>query len=847
MKELLLINLDGLVYGIWENEVFSIDELTTIHRLPVSPAFIAGVSIIHDRAVTLADLSVCVGHAPMKRSGAGHVLIMSDTEQFAGFVIESDISKAAILPDSVYPLPDCIKTPMIDSCVIVDSLPIPVINISALYLRVQKTAPEPLAAQLTLSGSHGDITGIETIRLFEIHGERFAASAAGIEEQIMKSGHISRLKQAPRFVRGIVFLQGRILPVIDLLQRLNMQETENRGLLLVVELGGSQFGLLIHADEGTLKKEDVAIKDLPPIAQSRWLRSSVTYAGDIVPLLDLGALMFSEQEREQEKPMAQRYAPDSGFLDLFGREEIDVVEFSLLGQRHALPKSEVNDTIGFKPYREIPNVPNIVIGVAEYKEELLPVLDLAMVFGRRSLATSDWRMLHVINGDFQALVITEIVYGEQRLFLDIQRAVPIKLPHRVVYGCYPDADAVRLVLNVEALAVHFEKALVQELLPALSAEMKQARAELVPSLLEESAVPSGVAAESEAPKEQYIPQEPAAVLQPVKAEEVIPVLEQPAVPEVIEMAQLSADIENARKEAEERARREAEEQLKKEAEEKALRKAEERQKAEAAARVAEEERARREAEENARQEAIERAHQEAAEQARSEAEAKALQEAEEQQKAEAATRAAEEERVRREAEERARQEAIERERREAEEQAAAEARKKDEAEEKARKEAAAVVQEAEDIARREREKAIRETTVPSTSFKSEEAGVAHVKTLAKPTVQWKSFVSLAIIGIVIVAVLYLLFRKPLVEVKEAKAPIETVQQKTKEPLVLTVPVGMSLETDAYSVKKGDTLWDISKRFTGNALNYPSIAGINRIEDPDLIYPEQKIEIRKKEK
>jgi nucleoid-associated protein YgaU len=56
----------------------------------------------------------------------------------------------------------------------------------------------------------------------------------------------------------------------------------------------------------------------------------------------------------------------------------------------------------------------------------------------------------------------------------------------VVYACYPDLDAVRLILNVQSIAVHFEKSLVQELLPALSSEMKLAPAELVPSLLNES-------------------------------------------------------------------------------------------------------------------------------------------------------------------------------------------------------------------------------------------------------------------------------------------------------------------------------------------------------------------------
>ena len=48
----------------------------------------------------------------------------------------------------------------------------------------------------------------------------------------------------------------------------------------------------------------------------------------------------------------------------------------------------------------------------------------------------------------------------------------------------------------------------------------------------------------------------------------------------------------------------------------------------------------------------------------------------------------------------------------------------------------------------------------------------------------------------------------------------------------------------YTIVKGDTLSGIAKRFYGNAMDYPKIFEANRevIEDPDLIYPGQKIRI-----
>jgi chemotaxis signal transduction protein len=306
-----------------------------------------------------------------------------------------------------------------------------------------------------------------------------------LETRAEKSHKITPLVLVPEFVKGLELYHDRILTVIDLQNRVIGQAAKSGDQMLVAEIRDQMFGFEVQADRGTLKKEEYTIRPMPPIVQSSWLRSAIEHDGEILPLIDMEALLSCKQIGAIEQPLPERYAPDMSFLSLFGKQDTEVVEISLLGQHYAIPKSEMKDTIGFKPYRAIPNVPEIVIGVTEENGEILPVLDLAMVYGRRSLVTPEWRMIKIVNGDFHALVITEAVYAERRLPLNIQREVPIKLPYAVVYGCYPDADSVRLILNVEALTVYFEKALVQELVPSMTPGMMQARAEIVPSLLGE--------------------------------------------------------------------------------------------------------------------------------------------------------------------------------------------------------------------------------------------------------------------------------------------------------------------------------------------------------------------------
>jgi nucleoid-associated protein YgaU len=268
--------------------------------------------------------------------------------------------------------------------------------------------------------------------------------------------------------------------------------------------------------------------------------------------------------------------------------------------------------------------------------------------------------------------------------------------------------------------------------------------------------------------------------------------------------------------------------------------------------------ARQESDEKSRQEAEERSRREeeertriAAQQAAGEAEEQARREAEEQARREA------EERARREAEERARQEAEARSRREAEERARAEA------ERKAREEAEALVREAGEIARASgagmgvsrASVQYREVTgqVLDLMGKKEQAG--------KKPVRWKWSFLVFVLAVIIIGLLYLagVPRRPVIQVEhEERVPAERPQgQKAEtarpvpapepeESLVLTVPRDMPIESDVYVVKQGDTLWAISKRFTGNPFNYPRVARDNKIANADLIFPDQRIRIKRQE-
>jgi nucleoid-associated protein YgaU len=80
------------------------------------------------------------------------------------------------------------------------------------------------------------------------------------------------------------------------------------------------------------------------------------------------------------------------------------------------------------------------------------------------------------------------------------------------------------------------------------------------------------------------------------------------------------------------------------------------------------------------------------------------------------------------------------------------------------------------------------------------------------------------------------------EPKAAAVPLTTEVVET--PQTAPVEVVKEPEVIEYIVVENDWLSKIAQRYLGDMMRYPEIAELNNIENPDLIFPGQKIIIRK---
>lgn len=454
MRELVVILMGGCRYGVWKDAVLSSRRIHGIHWLPLSPECLSGVAEFDGRTATLFDLSVCLGHGPFDRRLPGEAIILTEDPRPGGFVYAEESDTVEVDPEELLPMPGFLNSEEFEGCAVCSGEPVVVIGISLLYRRAMGPEWKPAGSLPAVAAPPLEPSEMGEVRLFEASGERFAVPAQAVEEEAAKPGPIRPLPLAPPYVEGLCLHEGRTRAVISFARRMGLED-ENRGVLLFPREG--DFAILAGSDLGMVGLASGPLP-MPPLSRRDSTPLAVAIDGEIIPLIHVPALIG----RDGEADLRGAYTPRSKFAALFGKRQVKVCEFSASGMTLVVPDSQVETVTGFRAMRRMENLHPMMRGIALHDGKVLPVLDLALCFGRHTGAGQASKMIYLRNGSFEALLLAETVFERRTVPVPEQHELPLNLPHQYVYGCYTDENEVRLILNVEALAVHFDRDLVSE-------------------------------------------------------------------------------------------------------------------------------------------------------------------------------------------------------------------------------------------------------------------------------------------------------------------------------------------------------------------------------------------------
>jgi purine-binding chemotaxis protein CheW len=147
------------------------------------------------------------------------------------------------------------------------------------------------------SARSGAASGSEELQLvsFNIGSEEFGVDILKVQE-INRMVEITRVPQAPHYVEGVINLRGKVIPIVDLRKRFNleMKEYDKNTRIVVVDIEGSIMGMIVDAVSEVLRLPASTIEPPPDIVtgvNSDYIKGVAKLDNRLLIFLDLSKVI----------------------------------------------------------------------------------------------------------------------------------------------------------------------------------------------------------------------------------------------------------------------------------------------------------------------------------------------------------------------------------------------------------------------------------------------------------------------------------------------------------------------------------------------------------------------------
>ena len=136
---------------------------------------------------------------------------------------------------------------------------------------------------------------------FSLSGEEYGISILKIKE-IIGMMPITTVPQTPEFVKGVINLRGKVIPVIDLRLRFMMEGIDytERTCIIVVEIEGASgtvmIGIVVDSVSEVLNIKSEDIEDTPAFGtrlNTEYILGMAKIEGSVKILLDINSVLSS--------------------------------------------------------------------------------------------------------------------------------------------------------------------------------------------------------------------------------------------------------------------------------------------------------------------------------------------------------------------------------------------------------------------------------------------------------------------------------------------------------------------------------------------------------------------------
>jgi purine-binding chemotaxis protein CheW len=121
---------------------------------------------------------------------------------------------------------------------------------------------------------------------------RYVTEIVGIQQS-------TELPESPDYIKGIINLRGKIIPVMDVRLRFSkaQKEYDDRTCIIVADFSGMSVGLIVDSvsEVVTLEKENIVEMQSGVGINNRYVNNIGKIGGNVILLLDSGKLLTGKE------------------------------------------------------------------------------------------------------------------------------------------------------------------------------------------------------------------------------------------------------------------------------------------------------------------------------------------------------------------------------------------------------------------------------------------------------------------------------------------------------------------------------------------------------------------------
>lgn len=101
-------------------------------------------------------------------------------------------------------------------------------------------------------------------------GNEFYALEINCIREIIKVNDITRVPNTPNYIKGVINLRGKVIPIIDMRKKLNLQSIDfnKNSRILIIEYNNMMIGIIVDTVKEVLKIDNKVTENTPDISKN---------------------------------------------------------------------------------------------------------------------------------------------------------------------------------------------------------------------------------------------------------------------------------------------------------------------------------------------------------------------------------------------------------------------------------------------------------------------------------------------------------------------------------------------------------------------------------------------------